>query len=224
MLKGKSCFFKNHTMSTFDPSALSHEIYGGEKAPAMTLSDNEAPKTNPTLFSDDFCRTWTPVFLIRHPAQMVESFYRAEARVHPVNLERKENQTYISLGYSRQLYDWYINNSDIKPIVLEADDVLEEGPSMTRMCEQVGMDPARLVHSWAAKEVKDTDVNPFLKSYMEGLWQSTGIDKSKMSKGLTVDGKYLQWKNELGDEIADKLRDMVDKAMDDYNYLYARKL
>lgn len=177
------------------------------------------------MLSDEFLRTWIPVFSIRHPAQIAESFYRAENRVRPLAIPVKEHEYYITLKYAREIYDWYLNNTDIKPIVIEADDLMEGREAIQRLCAATGLDPNHVMYSWDAKDVSnDASLNPFMKSYLAGLHASTGIDKSKMSKNLTIEGKYLQWQNEWGVEVADYLKQLVDCTYDDYKYLYANKI
>lgn len=214
--QNKCLFVKNHIVHIWEPSSLwqnvwgeatsdsSHQCLGGS---ASTLG------TNLTIFSDDFLKFQLPIILIQHPALVFESWYRAESRVESINILDKSWELYTTLRYSRQLYDWLIlrttnsacedgehleNEHLCKPTVISADDIIQNETTIEKLCELCNMDPMLIRYQWEVMGPKDDTVSSRHLSYMAGLWSSTSIDKSKTSRGLNMDTKYNQWKDEFG--------------------------
>lgn len=201
-----------------------------------------AKRTNPTIFTDDFLSAWLPVFLIRHPALVFESWYRAESSAGPVDIFDKSLAFFTTFTYIRQLYEWFEantcneaneageNENDAQdqpysgPIVIDADDIMEKR-SINRLCEICGMDAQSIRYTWEKTTPADTkQASRRRLSYMGGFWSSTSIDKSKSSRGLDLPEKRSQWKEEFGDGVANRLYDLVQNAMADYTYLRDRKI
>ncbi|KAF3491283.1 uncharacterized protein GIQ15_00800 [Arthroderma uncinatum] len=242
----KHLFVKNHTFYVWEPASLSQSMWGGEMARPFAVLPGQGiggsastTRTNPTFFPDDFITSWQPVFLIRHPALTFESWYRAELRVEPIDINLKSWNYLTTFQYSRQLYDWFMSNCSNedcekendsvtmgkpRPVVIDADDVID-GKAMSKLCEVCGMDPEHIRYEWEESRPSNTrGANPREVSYLSGIWDSTTIDKSKSSQGLDVAAKYDQWKEEFGIVAADVLYTKVKSAMPDYEYLKSRKL
>lgn len=205
---------------------------GPIKQPFFTVNETtsqdvpDAVKTNPTIFPDSFLKSWRPIFLIRHPVLSFESWYRAESGARHVDIFDKSWAFYTTFEYSRQLYDWYsLNQTDTQsvPIVIDADDMLEESSTIDTLCGLLGMDPKYVLHSWDVTEPEQNASSRTLK-FMGDYWKSTSIDKSKSSRGLNLAARYDVWKDEFGLEVADELWRLVEKAMPDFEYLKSRKI
>lgn len=205
--------------------------------------ESTAQHTNPTMLPDGFLTSFVPLFLIRHPALMIDSWYRTEARVGMApDISLRTRELSQGLGIARILYDWYADRLARKsdttttssssssiaapgdvgyPIVVDADDILE-GDTVRRLTETISMDPAQVLSRW---EKKSTDgMVPIDKSYVEGIWQSTGIDTSKSAKFLDLEAKYKSWHELYGDEVGDYLVNLTEENLVDYNYLRAKKM
>lgn len=185
------------------------------------------------MLADDFLASFVPVFLVRHPALVLDSWYRTELRAgSPPNLALTTRTNAMAFNLARELYDWYaklVANSDKElavgnpgvPIVVDADDILE-GDTVRRLTETLGMDPKQVLQSW---ESKSTDgLIPMMKSYVEGIWESTGIDTSKSSKGLDLEAKYKSWHELYGDEVGDFLENKTKEFLPDYEYLKSKTM
>lgn len=230
----------------WEPSSLSQGIWGGTLAPPFTtLPDQDTgssasiTRTNPTFLPDDFLTSWLPIFLIRHPALVFESWYRAESRAGSVDLLDKSWAYITTFRYSRELYDWFVANDPnfmcreeksagikhpSKPIVIDADDIIEEG-SLNKLCELCNMHAPFIRYEWeVTRPLEDGRHSPRCLSYMSGLWSSTSIDKSKTSRGINMATKYNQWKEEFGTAVADALHTLVENAMLDYSYLKSKQI
>lgn len=224
----------------WEPSALFEATKGGEYAAEFTLSDeppasSAPPRTNPTMLTDEFLRSFVPVFLVRHPALMVDSWWRTETRGgSPPDLTITTRQRVYGMALARELYDWYAalgaaSDDDgalapgrkAVPIVVDADDVLE-GDTVHRLAATLGMDPAQVLQSW---EAKSTDgLVPMVKSYVQGIWESTGIDKSKSARFLDLEAMYSGWRELYGNEVGNAMVKLTESYMPDYEYLKSKKM
>ncbi|OAA67729.1 hypothetical protein LEL_10352 [Akanthomyces lecanii RCEF 1005] len=234
---GNALFLKSHVAQIWEPSTLFEATKGGEYAAEFTLSDEPpaAPRTNPTMLTDEFLLSFVPVFLVRHPALMVDSWWRTETRAgSPPDLTLTTRQRGHGLGLARQLYDWYaalgaasdddgalVPGSRAVPIVVDADDILE-GDTVHRLAETVGMDPAQVLESWEAKSTEG--LVPMHKSYVQGIWESTGIDKSKSARFMDLEAKYRGWRELYGDEVGNAMAKVTESYMPDYEYLKSKKM
>jgi hypothetical protein len=191
----------------------------------LTLPDN-AKKTNPTIFPDTFVESFRTIFLVRHPALSFESWYRAESAARHVDIFDKSWSFYTSFQYSRQMHDWYLSRAtaeDAVPIVIEADDMMENRATIDTLCDMLGMDKRCVPHEW---EVIQAPVGAGCRElkFMSGYWNSTSVDRSKSSRGLDLAGKRGAWREEFGAEVGDELWRLVQAAMPDYEYLKAKRI
>ncbi|OAA53885.1 hypothetical protein ISF_08587 [Cordyceps fumosorosea ARSEF 2679] len=231
---GNAMFLKSHCAQIWEPSALYEATKGGEYAAEFTLSDEDPAfarplRTNPTMLPDAYLLSFVPVFLIRHPALMVDSWWRTETRAGmPPDTSLSTRVLAHGLGLARQLHDWYdarhcpggAGGTGV-PIVVDADDVLE-GDAVHRLASTVGMDPKQVLQSW---EAKSTDgLLPIHKSYVQGIWESTGVDKSKSARRLDVRAKYKGWRETYGEETGEFMERLTESYMPDYEYLKSRRM
>ncbi|KJZ74635.1 hypothetical protein HIM_05985 [Hirsutella minnesotensis 3608] len=225
--QGKCLFVKNHAFLLWDPCKLQD---GGTASPAGT---------NPTRLPDDFLASWQPVFLIRHPALVFESWYRAEMRVESIDIRDSALDCFLTFRYSRRLYDWFVSravapkdqetrtpdSASVYPIVLDANEIIETDSAIPKLCELLNMDPLKVCYSWKpTRPPGDVGLSLLHVSYMGGFWASDSIDKTKSSTGLNIGVKEAQWKEEFGAVVADALLTQVNNAMPDYNYLRDKRI
>ncbi|KAK2871817.1 hypothetical protein FQN49_002793 [Arthroderma sp. PD_2] len=226
--ENKSVFYKCPVIFLWEPSSL---YKGKDDLSSATPFTLNSLSTNPTILPDDFLTSWQPLLLIRHPAIVFESWYRAECRtVGEVGVNDPSWSLFTSFQYSRQLYDWFESkeptglpeDGSSKPLVIDSDDIIES-TSLDKLCELCGMDPTFLLYEWEATE-PPSDASPRWLGFMTGLASSTSIDRSKSSRGIDITARHSQWKDEFGVLVADALFERVNEAMEDYNYLKSRKI
>ncbi len=209
------------------------QIYHGARTIAFAL-----PRTNPTLLSDEMPLSFAPVFLIRHPALVVESYYRAIDFPSAPDLWRSNAPWSTSLHFTRALFEWYeaaalsspsaataeagkLSRSKTHPIVVDADDILESD-TVQRLAEMIDMDPEQILQQWDAQSTEGLD--PGKKRYVKGPWDSTGIDMSKSSRGLDLETKFGSWNELHGVDVGEALADLTKGQMGDYMWLKSRKI
>lgn len=189
---GKIPFIKEHTYFITDPRILAANVVrlpkgaplipntkptveDGTRAAAKSISLPE----NPTVLSNEFLATLSPVILIRHPARILPSLYRLSndprktvfAELFPVN---------ASLRWSRLIFDWYeeyyrISRIEKRPIVIDADDMINDSRDVIeKFCEMNGLDPKHVQYTWpeTTGECNSPDA-----PYQRTLRNSTGIIK-----------------------------------------------
>lgn len=172
------------------------------------------------MLPDEMMLSWIPVFLIRNPILIGPSWIRAEMRVKTVNVEHVKRVSQLSLAFPRAICEWYKSlpaDKRIEPVVIDADDLVENDRAINEVCRRCNMDEKSVIYQWDTKEA-GPDVDEHHKSYIQGLWNSKGVDKSKSSKGLTLDGQYEGWCEEFGTEIADELRKYAEDNLESYLY------
>ncbi|EGX94161.1 hypothetical protein CCM_02432 [Cordyceps militaris CM01] len=231
-IQGNALFLKSHCAQVWAPSSLYEATKSGAYAAELTLSEAAAPpQTNPTMLTDKYLLSFVPVFLVRHPALMVDSWWRTETRAGtPPNTAQTTRARAHGLGLARQLYDWYAAaaaGGDGRPgergvpLVLDADDVLE-GDAVHRLARVVGMDPAQVLESWDAQSTDG--LAPIHKSYVQGIWESTGVDRSKSARWLQLEAKYASWRELYGAEVGDYMVRLTESYLPDYEYLKSKKM
>lgn len=181
---------------------------------------------------DDFLAFWQPVFLIRHPALVFESWYRAETRVESIDIRDSAWDCFQTFRYSRKLFDWFVHHTtdsndqktpdaeSVYPIVIDANEIIETNSAIVKLCNLLKMDPRSVCYSWKPSQPPThADLSLRHLSFMGSFWASDSIDKTKSSKGLDIGVKEAQWRDEFGVTVADALVTKVNDAMADYNYL-----
>lgn len=241
---------KEHSYFFLDPVHQSQFYFGaeGDSEPNWMLDMPEKYGANPTksegnnsLFSDQFLGTFKPIILIRHPALMFPSMFRAMMDIMkmentPVDENAKKNfQLHFSLKSPRFFYDWYAkrlgktgdaeNQSETWPIVLDADDVINTPEVVTKLAELVGLDKESLRFSWEKSPLPSGDKHAERgKRMLSTVSESTGVIKGKAANGLDIDVEAKKWKEEFGEEDGSMIEGYVRRTMPDYEYLLEKRL
>lgn len=225
LAKTTGVFLKSHIVQVLNPSLVFPSLKD-DASIASLFPGSDSPRTNPTVFTDEMLLSFTPVFLIRHPALLVDSFYRAKSRANMSDFGDNYAPYSNSLCAIKCLFEWYEaadNETGDKmcyPIVIDADDLLE-GDTVARLAQRLGMNPDKIPHSWAARSTEGLEAER--KSFVEGLWNSTRIDTSKSSRGLDVAALERSWGDVYGSEVGSVLQHFTNKQMEHYLWLKSRR-
>ncbi|OOF93879.1 hypothetical protein ASPCADRAFT_150426 [Aspergillus carbonarius ITEM 5010] len=254
--EGKTLFAKEHAFWFFNPMAFTHAIYGDDKGPydfssfrvqipnaygsTQTFSPN-----NQTVFPDEYLRTWTMLFIIRHPALVFPSFCRAMNKVSKVGFTDDATlpgtlATNMTLRWTRILFDWCLDQTGSAPLLLDAHDVIHNPDAVTKFCRLAGLDPSKLKFAWertaqvdsgsdgsaaqnAVPEQRDKwdAAKSIMLSTLEG---SSGVMKDKEPGVIDIATEAKKWRAEFGEEMALLVEKAVCDAMPDYEYLKARRV
>ncbi|OAA37394.1 hypothetical protein NOR_07093 [Metarhizium rileyi] len=240
--QGRSVFVKEHTVFFADPTARSDLQFGPSptREPAWTVEyagGSTHSKLNITVLPDEFLLTWLPTFLIRHPALAFPSLYRTVIKREGKESAAADNFASLltTVEWSRSLYDFYVQNRESLPcspdqslewpMILDADDIIAHPATVALYCNKIGMDPRKLCFHWDQfKSEELSQIEPNQLAMRMSLYQSTGIDTSKSSRGINVDDEASKWRSEFGIAVGDHIEKLVRGAMADYEYLRARRL
>lgn len=140
----KIFFGKEHCVSIFDQDLILNYIRReeGSVLPPVT--------SNPTYIPDTILETLTPIMLFRHPILMVHSRYCATSPPEIAGLQPLDEdfEAFGTQQWCRVLYDYFVS-IDKKPAVVEAQDfVWKTQPTMEKLCQVVGIDPAGVKETW----------------------------------------------------------------------------
>ncbi|KXJ88405.1 hypothetical protein Micbo1qcDRAFT_185026 [Microdochium bolleyi] len=252
--KRSPVFVKEHAMFVSDPSIESYFLHPEQaphhRCPVLVARGIAAPtrsQLNITAMPDDFLHTWTPTFLIRHPALMLPSYYRtcpdhikmataaAAAAAVPAGGPSKKKKgepsdLEMSMKWIRALYDFYADYFSQQgrgaPVVLDADDIMQSPSQLVpRYAELVGMDPGKVQLSWErASERAIKGLLPNERRMLDTILASSGVDASKVAGDVDVEVEVEKWRKEFGDGRAQKLETWVRAAMPDYEFLRERRM
>lgn len=108
----------------------------------------------------------TNVFLIRDPAEVVDSYLKSRAAVAPAD---------IGLLQQVALYDEVARRAEAKPLVIDADDFLRDPEGYLRtLCAGLGIDfTPRMLHWPAGPRASDGVWAPH---WYAAVWRSTGFE------------------------------------------------
>ncbi|KAJ3480840.1 hypothetical protein NLG97_g7968 [Lecanicillium saksenae] len=249
-----SVYIKEHIHFLIDPPKLSEYLFGPENQDVVQnrwilqlqppfLSErgiqSSIDSVNVTLLPDAFLQTWKPTFLIRHPALAFPSLYRALLKSEHLRNQNKDlmlGQHCMTLRWTRMLYDWYVQyyardaTSDAGagsqwPIVLDADDIMSNPKLVEKYCLCLGMDPRKLLFSWRqATDEELSHMDSTTKRYLGTLLDSDGIRTDKIAGDIDINKQADTWRMEFGTRAGETMRQLVNNAMPDYEFLRANRL
>lgn len=239
--KEKNVFLKEHAPWTIEPAA-EHAWAFKQADPTeeswmvvSNLGSTRSPLNN-TIYPDEELRTWLPTFLIRHPAIAFPSIYRAAVDVFDQEMVKSEPfmRLGMALHWSRHLYDWYASDAEFQsataseqttwPVVLDADDVIEDEGILLEYGKAVGFDPENLHFSWSSKTKEElAQFPPRVQRFGSTIFASSAIDKGKLCRNVDVDEEVSKWKEEFGDEVTRKIEQLVREMMPHYEHLRSKR-
>ncbi|KXJ85874.1 hypothetical protein Micbo1qcDRAFT_169020 [Microdochium bolleyi] len=250
---GKTIFVKEHALFMTDPRIESQYMFreahaqnaacaptGQEELsvlPARGIARGSRSRHNWTVFPDEFLHTITPIFLIRHPALMIPSYYRSAldqvkigAISRPDSAGGGPSEVEGTIRWNRALYDFYAESFAAsgrgQPIVLDADDVMTSGAAIVpKYASLVGLDPSKTRTSWEKGSLDDGTLKPVEKRMLSTLLDTSEVDKSKIAgKDIDITTEAVKWREEFGDEAGRKIERWVREAMPHYEHMRQGRL
>ncbi|EED18828.1 hypothetical protein TSTA_125420 [Talaromyces stipitatus ATCC 10500] len=249
---GQFVFIKEHAIFMIDPVSVTnyhpHKRADKERADGTealselrkqwqfgrSCGEVELPNPSPlnqTVVSDEFLLSFTPTFLIRHPALTFPSFLRAYIGegMPKTNFEASalvdELDHSMTFHWMHHLYDFYVSKG-IEPLVVESDDVISSHEVVIDYAHHIGLDTEKLHWNWSPASEKQLEMggNSRLQRFLGTIMSSSGVMNDKMAKNLDLAVERKKWKQEFGGLIGEKMVEWVEAAMEDYEYLKERRL
>lgn len=142
--EGFATFHKEHISFLVDPIFLFKKAYPDDEGSRFVVRypdgrDVKPKQTSCLLLPDDFLLGTVPVMLIRHPAKIIASLFRAQQDVG-FDVLAPHMQVFIGLEWMLQLHEWYCDHG-ITPVIIDANDVMTEPRVLEKLCERCDMEP-----------------------------------------------------------------------------------
>lgn len=209
---------KEEDVWTITPASQEHS---GSELPTQHHPLNTTPLPDSSLL------TWTPTFLIRHPALAYPSYHRAFGNKAPMH----KMAPGCTLAYTRSLYEFFSQHTPTPhaPILLAASDIINPttGPALlNHYCALVGLDATKLTYTWPAATSADLEKMPEVAVMMtKSLQASQGVLSEKGGdEKVDVDVEVAKWKEEFGEEEAQVLEGWCRESLADWEWLWERRL
>ncbi|KAI7773789.1 hypothetical protein LA080_009866 [Diaporthe eres] len=147
-----------------------------------------------------------PLFTIRHPVLLVPSSIRGIKKAETGDT-RASFIIGTSLGFSREIYDWYMTSADFNQ----------------SLGERLGLDPALVAVSWP-KTTEDEQklMHPVLLRMQETLVKSQGLDASRAARNVDLTEERARWKEEFSDEEVMLMEEIIAHITPHYEYFRER--
>ncbi|KAJ3719323.1 hypothetical protein C8R42DRAFT_673442 [Lentinula raphanica] len=190
------------------------------------------PKPNPTLLPDRILPTLQPVLIIRHPSYTFPSALRASSS-YGANVYDPDFAIIASFRWQRLVFDYYRDLYDRErkssckrgrwPIVVDGDKLMvDTRDQMTKFCEMVGLEESGIQYSWDPHYVQR---NAVWDAFTKVAEESTGVIKtSECIHPPDLAESRKKWASEWNGDVAQKLAELVELAMDDYNFLLCHSI
>lgn len=240
--EGKTPLIKEHVFYFNDPRVAAANMplcstpRDGKASRTPTILDKDGSTvlspTNPTLLPDRFLRSISPIFLFRHPARLVPSYYRAsKAAGKKYGIHDDAFSVGASLRWLRLLHDWYTNgkptvanenteNGGISPwpIVIDSDDYIHEPRILQKLCAVAGLDPNYIRYEWDA--VPAAGRRGQHPAFLDALQASRGLEvPATRDCEIDLEEERAKLVEEFGEHVGATLAHYVDLAMADYLHL-----
>ena len=184
-------FIKDHTVCALKRDIIIQSLRGTEIEPT----------SNPTSIPDDIFKDLTPVILIRHPALVVPSYYRAQKPVFRENADDEDFIIFSSLKWARILFEACRQSQLEKrpganchpadpfslPIIIDAEDIIYNTEiTISNFCGIIRIDEKDVQYSWPAVPEQEQPKDPIMQAFFRDLFASTGVMRGeKVRNGIT---------------------------------------
>lgn len=230
--EGKNVAVKEHVNWLLNPAAEGRWAFGEkEGVEGEWIVDSVGTmrsEGNETVFSDEFLRTWSPTFLIRHPALVFPSNYRTLFDLHGAEAAKEAYHAIeMTMRWSRNLYEWYTTHCPPNtpfPVILDADDIMLNPSLVRRYASLLGLDTEKLRFEWSpANEEEMGKMGRAARRMVTTIAASEGVVEGKTGVGIDIGAEAEKWRSEFGQEEGNRIEKWVGDAMSDYEYMRERR-
>jgi hypothetical protein len=197
-----------------------------------TDTTSQPSPNNKTVLPDSFLFTFHPTFLIRHPALVFPSYYRAHMDTygHPTTKAEElaliaELEPWMTFHWQRTLYEFY-SSGPSKPTILDADDVILSPAVVMKHAELIGLEKENLQWDWEPLGLEELSKIPEGRGrrFVSTISRSAGVEKGKVGEGLDLEVEAGKWMEEFGELVGGRMEVWVKGALSDYEFLRERRL
>ncbi|ESK92125.1 hypothetical protein Moror_4776 [Moniliophthora roreri MCA 2997] len=188
--------------------------------PTIFLEGISSSPKNPTFLPDAFLFSFTPIFTIRHPARVLQSYIRATYHAKHI-LERgkvllSQVEVIARFKWERLVFDAFNQfEGNTRPIVVDGDKLVQDPQSQMRsLCERLGIDTDKIDYVWDPGDlgvVQDaySDCPEMFKEGFHGtLVRSSGVVSDKNIGPVDIFHEKQRWAEEWDEELASQMEDL----------------
>lgn len=109
-------------------------------------------RTNPTRYPDDFFWSLTPIFLIRHPALSIPSYFKQQKEALHLEASDECFAVFTTQSFTRLVFDVFKLKTEAgkAPLVVDAKELIHETMlTMEKLCELLALDPNGVQYNWS---------------------------------------------------------------------------
>ncbi|KAL0570805.1 hypothetical protein V5O48_011156 [Marasmius crinis-equi] len=231
--KGLIPLVKEHVIFTMSTSVVNSQIPNALKPSYPVIADTEKPpstnpNSNPMILPASFLASITPIFTIRHPIPLITSWMNIILGTYGENYDKLAVWRSCSFRWTRTLFDYY-RVSGKTAIVIDGDELVRDTKNqMEKLCSLIGpgVDGSGIQYEWKPK-ASYMAVDEKMKEdvFLRVLYESTGvIVNEERLKPPNLDEEMTKWTEKWGVDVANKLKDYAQAAIEDYDYLLQYRL
>ncbi|KAK7053217.1 hypothetical protein VNI00_003836 [Paramarasmius palmivorus] len=206
--------------------------------PVILFDGASSSENNPTYLPDAFLYGFTTIITIRHPARVLVSFIRAmhDSEIASSSLDEIGKAAFLHAMERVSRFKWerlVFDSSDgrgVRPIVIDGDRLAKDPEAqMKAVCEALGIDAGdgTITFTWdsSGSGSVTSDSAGVTENASKALFgnvnSSKGVVKDKrLDKPVDIADEKRQWEEEWDEELASRMEELVQRAMEDYEYLY----
>lgn len=180
--QGKIPWIKDHTMCVVQTEVL--DCWLAEKPYSAELL------RNPTPFPAQFLEDVTPIFLVRHPALSIPSFFRKQKDTVRNKAHEEDFRMLTSLEWTRLIFDSYLLRAGLQPysckpgdpripLVIESQDFIYKTDAVVdKVCAATRLDKSGVQFEWQPTPEAEQPPSFLAKAFFQDMFQSTGIKRA----------------------------------------------
>ncbi|KAK7053204.1 hypothetical protein VNI00_003823 [Paramarasmius palmivorus] len=211
---------------------------GPVEPPVITFNGTTDTKTNPTCLPDAFLSNFTPIITIRHPARVLPSYIRATFKSKMASeftsLDEEGKALFLHkfekaarFRWDRIIFDSLAGKGKVR-IVVDGDKLARDPKGQMKvLCDALGIDSrdGNIKFTWGNEDGRKGGDHGWMsedlkEAFFGSLRKSTGVVEDKrLDDPVDVAKERFQWAEEWGEELASYMEDMVQGAVEDYEYL-----
>ncbi|KAF2166297.1 hypothetical protein M409DRAFT_23487 [Zasmidium cellare ATCC 36951] len=230
--KGKIPLIKEHAVCSVRRDVMKLAAKHGLHNP-LPKDQYDEWNNNPSPFTDELFRSFTPVLLIRHPALMQPSFYIKQKNLFFNEAWDEEYAVLTSLCWPRMMFDCYTKLYEqglvqSRPIIVDACDVVNHTNTLLpKLCHELGIDPAGVQYQWDPIPKDQWPADPCMQEFYKEILSSSGVNRTGIKpeeERIDLESKAAEWSSLFGEKTAEALRARVKAEVGNYEYLKQFKL
>ena len=165
----------------------------------------------------DGLRNFQHTFLIRNPSKTIQSLYAASMNTQLTGWDYFDPEEDAGFKELLELYSFIVANKDDNPVVVDADDLLEDPEGIMRAyCEGTSVKFNRRMLEWEAQHV------PEWKTC--GGWHVNAISSSGFHRKDPRNRKIKEDKEAEEERLPDIIMQTIEESMPYYNELYKKRI